>query len=129
MTAVVLLGLSAVALAALAALFSADYRRTRDAGTDAQIRQLLVAGAADVTAKSKAWTDRPAEPQWEVAVPAPLAADGGRVTCRIVTAEAGKVEVAIKAEYLGRTTPQTLHLARSGDRWELTAASLGNPIR
>jgi hypothetical protein len=123
-TAVVLLGIAAAGLAALAALFSADYRRTRDARTDAQLRQLLIAGAADVSEKAKAWPQNPPPAKWEVTVPELLAADGGRVTNQPTAGEDQTFEVHVKADYLGRTARQTLRYRYTNDRWSLTDASL-----
>src|SRR4051812_1565563 len=66
-TAVTLIGLVAMALAAVTLLFSANVRRTRDALADAQLRQLLLAGAQVATeqASSSASVNRiPLPPQF-----------------------------------------------------------------
>ncbi|MDB5303650.1 MAG: hypothetical protein JWM97_1199 [Phycisphaerales bacterium] len=127
-TAVVLLALAATTLAALAALFSADYRRTRDARTDAQLRQLLIAGAGDVSEKARAWPEKPPEARWDVAVPESLAGNGARVTNE-VAGDNQTVEVHVTADYLGRTAKQTLSYRRGNDRWTLTDASLDQTPR
>lgn len=128
-TAIVLLALAATTLAALAGLFSVDYRRTRDAQTDAQLRQLLIAGAADVSAKAKAWAGNAPDATWDVPVPESLAANGGRVTNQAIVGENQTIEVHIKASYLTRTTAQTLRYRHMGGPWILTDAALDSMAR
>ncbi|HWE96852.1 MAG TPA: hypothetical protein VG269_23025 [Tepidisphaeraceae bacterium] len=123
-TAVVLLGLAAAALAALATLFTSDYRRTREAQADAQLRQLLIAGAAEVSEKAKAWPDSPPDAKWDVLVPGSLAADGGHVSNQTIAGENQTIEVHIKAGYLARTAAQTVRYHHEAGRWILTDATI-----
>jgi hypothetical protein len=128
-TAVVLLGLAAAALAALATLFTSDYRRTRDAQTDAQLRQLLIAGAADVSEKAKAWAGNTPDATWDVPVPESLAANGGRITNQAIVGENQTIEVHIKARYLTRISAQTLRYNHKSGPWILTDATLDSVAR
>jgi len=114
-TAVVMLGLVASALAAMAMMFAADARRTRNAGADAQLRQLLVAGAADVQQRLKG-----GQTTFDAKVPAP--ADG--VIQLSAAMEGDGVRAVVMATLGPRRTEQTLRFTRDGDRWRLARVEL-----
>ena len=114
-TAVVMLGLVASVLAALAMMFAADARRTRNAAADAQLRQLLIAGAADVQQRLKQ-----GQATFEVRVPSPTE---GEMHLR-ATADNGGVRALIAATLGTRRSEQTLRFTRDGDRWRLAGVEL-----
>ncbi len=115
-TAVVMLGLVASVLAALAMMFAADARRTRNAAADAQLRQLLIAGAADVQQRLTQ-----GQTTFEVNVAAPAAE--GHIQLR-ATAEGDGVRAVVAATLGTRRSEQTLHFTRDGDRWRLASVEL-----
>ena len=114
-TAVTMLALVGVTLAAMASLFAAEARRTRDAQTEAQLRQLLVAGAAVAGA-------RPPSSPTTVNLPPSLA--GATLTLRPQPSEANVKVIAIEASWDDRQMTQALRYVRSGDAWRLTSAEL-----
>jgi hypothetical protein len=69
-TAITLLGLVGIALAAMGTLLAADARRTRAAESEAQLRQLLLAGAAASHERLRTSPPDAAEQVWEVPLPA-----------------------------------------------------------
>lgn len=120
-TAIVLLGLVAVALLAVSTAVVADGRRTRAATADAQLRQLLIAAAADAAARSRSWPDRVEPQDWSVALPPALSGDGTSV--KVSAAPSGEgVAVRVEAQHLGRRAGQTLQFRRAGGRWQLREA-------
>jgi hypothetical protein len=114
-TAVVMLGLVASVLAALAMMFAADARRTRNAAADAQLRQFLIAGAADVQQRLKQ-----GQTTFDVNVPVPAE---GQIQLR-ATAEGDGVRALVAATLGPRRTEQALHFIRDGDRWRLAGVEL-----
>jgi hypothetical protein len=111
----------AVALLAVSTAVVADSRRTRAATADAQLRQLLVAAAADAAARSQSWPDRVQPQDWSVALPPSLAGDGTAV--KVSAAQAGEsVSVRVEAQHLGRRAGQTLKFRRADGRWQLREA-------
>ena len=105
-----LIGLVATTLAAMAMTFAADARRTRAAATDAQLRQLLIAGAADVQqrlGKGEATLD----------IQSAAPADG---VVRVTAAAKGDAVEAVVVATIGkRTAQQTLRFTRAADGWKL----------
>ena len=118
-TAIVLMGLVASTLAGMGMMFAADARRTRAAAAEAQLRQFLIAGAADVQ-------QRLASGQTSFDATAEVAGDG-RIHLRATAAgEAGDAVHAVVTATLGpRRAQQTLHFTRDGERWKLSAVDPG----
>jgi hypothetical protein len=113
------MGLVASTLAAMAMMFAADARRTRNAAADAQLRQLLIAGAADVEQRlSKGQTsfDTKATAPADGAIRLTATADGDAAVRVIVAATLGP-----------RRQEQTLRFTRTGDKWKLAAIELRSP--
>lgn len=119
--AVFLVGLVVAGLAVTVAGLAAQGRRTRAAVVDAQLRQLLLAGGADVVARSADWPDDPAG-GWSVDVPAA----GFTVGVRVRLTGAGAAEATVTADGEHRRAVQRLTLRRAGGKWRLTGASLGD---
>jgi hypothetical protein len=114
-TAIVLLGLVATTLATMAMMFAADARRTRNAGAEAQLRQLLIAGAASAQQRlDKGPTT------FDTKLTAP--ADG---TLQVTAAADGDaVRVIITATLGPRRQEQTLRFTRAGEKWKLARVEL-----
>jgi hypothetical protein len=83
-TALALLSLVGTALATLTLTFAADARRTARESTDAQLRQLLFAGAVQAR-QIMDGGQTPADPI-AVRLPSPLIADGGQLVLRFHSA-------------------------------------------
>lgn len=121
LTAIALIAIVGLGLAAMAALFAGETRRTGQQRDDAQLRQLLLAG--EVAAREALTRG---ELQGTVQLPADLATLGAELTfapagdpvdneTRIrVTARTGE----------GRVMSQTLGYVRADGRWSLRSAEL-----
>ena len=111
-----MLGLVATVLGGMAMVFAADARRTRNAAAEAQLRQLLIAGAADVQER----LNRGPTTTFEAKTPAP---SEGVIHLR-ATAEEGGVRAVVAAQVGVRRAEQTLRFTRDGARWKLAAVDL-----
>jgi hypothetical protein len=120
-TAIVLLGLVASALAAMAMMFAADARRTRSAAAEAQLRQLLLAGAADAQQRLAK-----GESSFDVTIAAPGEGEI-RVSAAAAapTTEGDAARAVIVVATLGpRRAEQTLRFTREAggeQKWKLAA--------
>jgi type II secretory pathway component PulK len=114
--AVTLLMLVAVALAAMTVSFAADARRTSAAARDAQLRQLLLAGATEVAERARTWPAQVSADRWDMPVPASLAA---AVHLDLAPQDAGKIEVRVRARFQEHATEQVIRFGRVADRWQI----------
>ena len=114
--AIVLMGLVATTLAGAAMVFAADARRTRAAVTEAQLRQLLIAGAADVQQRLAK-----GETTFDAKLPAP--ADGVVQLTATPDGDAA-IRITVTATLAPRHIEQTLHFTRDGDTWKLASVDL-----
>ena len=129
LTALALVALVAVAMAAALSVFRLDLRRTAGTVDDAQLRQLLLAGQR--AARDRLPRDAGAVPTIEqpVALPAPLAAEGA-VTLRLRRgASRDTADVGVEARLGNRTATQTLHYERRPVDWSLVSADLAPTAR
>ena len=119
--AVVMIGVVAVSLAAVAASFTADYRRTQNARSDAQLRQLLCAGAIDAVERSKSLpVDVPTE-RFDVPIPSELAGRNCRLFIDLASQRDG-ISAQITAQVNEQTAQQTVAFARKGGAWKVASA-------
>jgi hypothetical protein len=121
-TAVTLIALVTVALTTIVAASVADARRTRRLAVDAQLRQLLQAGATDAAARAESWGDVPAAGSWRLEIPDSLAQRGFRVQLSIPPTAANQataVEVMVEANSPAAGQAQSLRFSRSAGEWKL----------
>jgi hypothetical protein len=124
-TAVTMLALVGVTIAAMSSMFVAEARRTRDAAIDAQMRQLLIAGAA--VAGQQLQSPEPANTEIRIELPPAPAAEGfGLVLRPAAAADPGVRVIEVIASWNEREMNQTLRFVRRQDRWALAGARL-NP--
>ena len=119
--ALTLLALVAVAVAALAVAFAADARRSANVAADAQLRQLLLIGAAALPEQ----LDRHAMGGMQIPLPKELIDQGALLK---VSIESGSGEVRraeVEARLGNRIAWQTLTLTRQSNRWSIISADLG----
>ena len=119
--AISLIILVGAALAMLGVYFAQDAARTRSEAVEAQLRQLLSAGA--VAAVDHADTVGPARP---LALPAALADEHAAVTIQI-TGEGEDRSVVVTAQFEGRHVDQMLKLHHANGRWAVVEADLNPP--
>lgn len=115
--AIMLIGLVGATLAAMAVTFAADARRTRAAAEDAQLRQLLIVGAADVQER----LNRGAT-SFDIKSTAPADAQL-RLTA---VAEGDGVEAVVVVTMGSRTSRQTLRFTRAAGQWKLSEVSFAS---
>jgi hypothetical protein len=115
----------AVALAALGRHFSDDVKRTRAQAIDAQLRQLLTAGAA--VAGNQLVAEGPSTTtSGSVPLPAELTDNGARLTIALSRVGGDRVDAIIVARLASHTMEQTVHFERQPGRWQPVAASLNS---
>jgi hypothetical protein len=126
-TAIALIGLTAMAVVAITTELITDARRTQNAEIETQLRQLLLAGADEAARDLDAWAAAPADGKSgkEVRIPLPstLAADGSlkltRSPANAPKADRQTLEIRIDATWCGRRAAETLRYRRAGGGWTL----------
>ncbi len=122
--AITLMGLVAATLAVLATLLVSEAKRTGAAATEAQLRQLLIAGEAVAAQQTQKLVETNGKDQI-VALPQELAEGKASLALKSSRNREG-VDVIVTAKYQGREATQTLRFARRGAGWELADARLGS---
>ena len=121
-TAVVLVGTTALALAALARVTVHQARRANHAASDAQLRQLLIAGQAYLDSTSTG-----SAPSAEIALPEALANEDAVLTIQSLSSEGDAIKrVTLHATHGTRIASTTLIYDPQGKRWRVEAATLPN---
>jgi type II secretory pathway pseudopilin PulG len=119
--AIVLIGLVAATLAAVGIMFTSEARRTRSQAADAQLRQLLIAGAAEAQQRLPAGATE--FPTAAVALPPALGGDGATLSLGCTREGDTAILVTINAtlDTRRRVAAQRLRYGRSGDgaAWRL----------
>ena len=131
--AILLLLLVAATLPMIASVFAADAKRTRSQADDAQLRQMLIAGA--VFAKGQAT----AEPQpemhvstrpaiIEVPLPQELTDADAKLSCSLDRVDADHAKATVRARLGKRSMEQTITFERrAADRaWHAVVATLNH---
>jgi hypothetical protein len=121
--AIVLIGLVATASAVLAIDFAAQARRTQSFAEDAQLRQLLLAGAQAAPRQLQAGT--PPERK-SISLPDLLIEQGGVLTLQTLPAASPDEKlVRIEASLPRRHLAQDLRFTKRDGSWRIAAAELG----
>jgi len=123
--AIVLLAVVSGALVVLARRVSYEVSRTRTTAEDAQLRQLLMAGARRAVAKSAVWGNSPVAATWQMHLPEPLASAGASVSLDLAPTPEGTVKVRIEARVEPRQALQTLDFKHVNGMWYAAGAHLG----
>ena len=120
MTVVMMLMLVGSAAVAMSALFATEARRTHAAKTQAQERQLLLAGAAyaetELAARGNASRN--------IDVPLPSSVDGTLHLQIGPGPTSADATVQIQATVASQRARQLLTFTRTGETWRITAATL-----
>ena len=117
-TALTLLALVAVLLAAMGSSIGIEARRTRHAAVETQLRQLLLAGAA------AAGEETAAAGTTSVPLPSHLTDDTASLTINIVMRSPGERTVTIDASVAARHARQVVRFALRDGGWDLVSASI-----
>jgi hypothetical protein len=124
--AVVMIGLVGATLLAMSSIFAIEARRARGEASDAQLRQLLLAGAAQAAQIASAGAVDPAAKPVNVPLPQTLAQQGGRLVLTATQPKDGRLEIAVEASVAGKTRRQTLAFTNTAGPWRLVSATLGD---
>ncbi len=120
-TALTLLAFVGVLLASMATWVTIDARRTREAAAEAQLRQLLLAGAAaasDELAQTGAAN---------VPLPSNLADNAARLTIDIAVPSESQRTATVEASVAARHARQVVQFSRRDGRWHLISATFDPP--
>jgi hypothetical protein len=125
LTAIALVAVVGVAMAAAASVFRLDLRRTAAVVEDTQLRQLLIAGERAARAKLPAAPAAITASDDLVSLPPSLATRGASLTVRLAPGGAeGTATATVEAALAGRVMKQTLSYERGPAGWRLAAAGL-----
>ena len=126
LTAIALVALVAVAMAAAASVFRLDLRRTVTGAEDAQLRQLLFAGERIARAKLPREDGKVESAAGPVQLPPALAAQGASMNVGVAPkADNADAAVAtVEATLGGRAAAQTLRYERGPGGWRLAGVEI-----
>lgn len=113
----------AVALLAIAASLSADGRRTYSRLRDAQLEQMLLAGAIDAKARLAASAPAPGA-SWTCELPPDLTARGAVLSSTVASSQPESITLTIEATLEQVHVSQTLQFRRADNAWQLASATL-----
>jgi hypothetical protein len=125
--AILLLVIVAATLPVLAGAFIADAKRTRVQAQDAQLRQLLTAGAvaAISSAKGHSAAREAATTRTAIALPQELLDDGAALTLWFSPGDSDdRLDATIRATLGTRAMEQIVRLERRSGAWQAVAAAL-----
>jgi len=120
-TAVTLLALVSVAVASIGMTFALSAKRTAAAQNEAQLRQLLLAGAnAALAHLNTPASTQPADRASQIDVPVPAVLVGGRVTVSFQqSSDTAALTAQVRATLATQDREEVLHLSHAGDRWQV----------
>jgi len=122
--AMAMIGVVGIALLALATRFAAESKMTRYGGQDAQLRQILLAGAV-AARQQMGQPDTPRQGQRLVVLPADIDGEDASLVLRFEPSAADGVRnVLIDASLDGRLLRQTLRFEQSDSQWRIVEATL-----
>jgi hypothetical protein len=119
-----MLGLVSVTLVVLSSQFSYDLTRTRVVAREAQLSQLLLAGAQDAQERLRGSPEKPRESSWQVELPAALSRSGAKLMVEANALGNQKTEVIVEAKMGGQSSLQTLHFRHVDGAWLVDSAEL-----
>ena len=118
-TAIVLIGLAAMTMTALSITIYTQATRTRLATEDAQLRQLLIAGATFAIEKAQSNTTG----HFQVSLPDPLRANAAKLTIDLQPRTSDNEQTAeVEASLPHHRTSQRLKLALQNGAWQIAEA-------
>jgi type II secretory pathway component PulK len=119
--AITLIGLLGITIGTIGIAMRTDVLRTRQAVDDAQLRQLLLAGAQQARARLAGAT--PVD--GAMTLPQEIAGDGASVQLTQESTASDQSAVRIDASVGKRQLSQVVHFAHRNDTWQVDGAELG----
>ena len=120
--AILLMMLVGTAMTVIGIMFAADARRTRSSGEEAQMRQLLTAGA--VVAMHQLQASETPTTQPALALPDELSSTGAKLNVQLKR-DGDHADATVRAQVNRRTMEQVVRFERRDGKWTPTSASLG----
>jgi hypothetical protein len=121
-TALALMSLAVMAVTAMNSALFFEARRSRMLSEDAQLRQLLLAGA-EIARNGFASH----QGQWAIELPDPLKREGAELTATVESQSSpSEAVLEIDASIPGRRMSEKVHLAETGGTWNVVSADLGD---
>jgi hypothetical protein len=121
--AIVSIGLVTTTLATLSIFLAGEYRVTASTGLDAQLHQLLLAGAADASDHAKQWGSSPKADKWSIALPAELQQQEAQVSAESSSRNSSTF-VELTAKLMTHAARQRLEYRLVDSHWQLVSAKL-----
>lgn len=121
--ALAMLALVAATLTLLSRHFAYEVTRTRLVTEDAQLSQLLLAGAQDVMQRSKQWPQAVQPASWQIELPEILADSGGKLSVDLHNSQSGS-DATIEGRIGRAVAVQTLHLRHVDGSWAVVSVEL-----
>ena len=118
------LGVVAVTLLVLSRHFADDMLRTRNLTREAQLSQLLLAGAQDAVQRSHSWSAELQKQEWQIKLPAELSSSGAKLSIALVPSSDQKVDATIEAKMGRGIAVQTLHFKLAEGNWIIESVEL-----
>jgi hypothetical protein len=122
--AITLVGLVAAALGSMGVLAKADFRRTANVRGQAQLTQLLLVGAADVSERSKRWGNGKLPQDWSVGLPGELSADGAKLLIQLRNESDHSASAHIRAAIGDHIAQQELRFRQTDGVWQMVDVQL-----
>ena len=120
LAALTALAVVAIAITALYAAVSDDARRSISQSIDAQLEQMLIAGAYD----AKMHLGSAPGQSWNTDLPLELAEQGGKLQITLVTVDSKQAAIQVVAHLGKRTDSQSIHFQMRDGSWDLVDAQL-----
>jgi hypothetical protein len=122
--ALAILGTVAVTLLVLSRHFADDVLRTRNVTREAQLSQLLLAGAEDAMQRSRNWSGPPQKQQWEIELPRELSSSSTKLSVDLTPMDDRKADLIIEAQMGRQAAVQTIHFQLADDTWAVKSVEL-----
>jgi len=123
--AIAMMALASATIVVLTRQLGFEVTRTRLAVTDAQLRQLLVAGGRDAVAHAREWGKEAGVSDWQIDLPQPLKTQGATLMLGSRPVSPTMAEIRMDAQIEDRKISQTLHFSHAAGGWAPTDAELG----
>lgn len=123
--AIVSVGLVTTTLATMSILLAGQRRLTISNSADAQVCQLLLAGAADVSERAKQWGNSAPTEKWSISLPDELNRGGAELIAHIATTSGPTTMVELTAKAANHHGHQRLEYRQIVGHWQFVSAQLG----
>ena len=123
-TAIVIMGLVGATATAMVTMISADYQRTRRLADEAQMRQMFLAGNAQVLDQSQNWNQQPPTEKTLLPLPDVLRADEASLVINIAPQGNDAVQVKMTARIAKHQSREELTLKRGDGKWKIDSTQL-----